>query len=229
MASALDLSGYASAELTFDWLIENSFDSGEYLALDVYNGSSWINDVRRLNGNSDAENTWHAETIDLAPYLSTGTLIRFRASANGSNEDANVDNVRIVASGGSGMAMSLAAEAPSASAQSTLFESLAPFTGAATPHLRNTRLAPVRNVSENIVARDWSRSTSQGELQYAWNRTLDDSDRSAPSSWQRNSADGQYIPGAYDVALAEYVWDPFSSDLDNDSDSDGKPAGLQTV
>ncbi|MEM9658106.1 MAG: SBBP repeat-containing protein, partial [Planctomycetota bacterium] len=79
MATPLDLSGYASAELTFDWLIEKGFDSGEYLALDVFDGSSWTNDVLRLNGNSDPENTWHAETVDLTPYLSSNTLVRFRA------------------------------------------------------------------------------------------------------------------------------------------------------
>lgn len=99
MSTPLDLSGYESAELTFDWLIEKGFDSGEYLALDVYDGSSWTNDVFRLNGNSDPENTWHGESVDLTPYLSSETLVRFRVKVSSSREDANVDNVRIVASG----------------------------------------------------------------------------------------------------------------------------------
>src|SRR5690606_12689751 len=34
LSSPLDLSGYSSAELTFDWLIESGFGRGEYLALD---------------------------------------------------------------------------------------------------------------------------------------------------------------------------------------------------
>ncbi len=32
LATPEDLSGYASAQLTFDWLIENGLDGGEYLA-----------------------------------------------------------------------------------------------------------------------------------------------------------------------------------------------------
>ncbi len=35
LTAPIDLSGYSSAELTFDWLIESGFDSGEYLSLDV--------------------------------------------------------------------------------------------------------------------------------------------------------------------------------------------------
>ena len=98
MANAIDLSGYDSAELTFDWLIESGFDGGEYLSLDVSSngGTSWQTDVRRLSGNVDAENTWHNETVDLTPYASSNLLIRFRSLVSRSNEDANVDNVKIV-------------------------------------------------------------------------------------------------------------------------------------
>ncbi len=98
-ASAIDLGGMQSATLTFDWLIESGFDSGEYLALDVSTngGASWNQDVRRLNGNVDAENTWHSETVDLTPYSSSNLKIRFRSKVSASDEDANVDNVRITA------------------------------------------------------------------------------------------------------------------------------------
>ena len=43
MASAVDLSSYDSAELTFDWYIESGFDSGEYLSMDVSvdSGVNW--------------------------------------------------------------------------------------------------------------------------------------------------------------------------------------------
>lgn len=62
LANSIDLSDYSSAALTFDWLIESGFDGGEYLSLDVSSngGGSWQNDVRRLNGNVEAENTWHS-------------------------------------------------------------------------------------------------------------------------------------------------------------------------
>ena len=97
MANPVDLSGYGNATLSFSWGIESGFDSGEYLALDVFDGS-W-QEIRRLRGNVDQENTWHSESVDLAAYLVPDFRIRFRALANRSNEDGNVDNVQIVARG----------------------------------------------------------------------------------------------------------------------------------
>ncbi|MCA9195434.1 MAG: hypothetical protein KDB03_26870 [Planctomycetales bacterium] len=97
IASSIDMSGLQSAELTFDWLIESGFDAGEYLSLDISTngGATWIQDVRRLNGNVSPENVWHNEVVDLTPYLSASTKIRFRSKVSASDEDANVDNVRI--------------------------------------------------------------------------------------------------------------------------------------
>jgi len=97
LSNPLDLSGYSSAQLTFDWLIEKGLDKGEYLSLDVSSdgGATWQSDVRRLSGNVDAENTWHSETVDLTPYKSSNTLVRFRGKASRGNEDADVDNVKI--------------------------------------------------------------------------------------------------------------------------------------
>ncbi len=96
LATPVDLTSYDTATLTFDWLIENGFDSGEYLALDVYDGNSWQTDVRRLDGNVDTEDVWHSETVDLSAYASSNLLVRFRSLVSSSNEDADVDNVKIV-------------------------------------------------------------------------------------------------------------------------------------
>jgi hypothetical protein len=98
LSTPVDISGFASAQLTFDWLIESGFDSGEYLSLDVSTngGASWTQDVRQLRGNVDAENTWHNETVDLTAFSTTNLLIRFRSTVSGSSEDADIDNVRIV-------------------------------------------------------------------------------------------------------------------------------------
>jgi hypothetical protein len=98
LAQPIDMSPYGSAQLTFDWFIESGLDSGEYLALDFSNdGSTWT-EIERLSGNVDAENTWHNESIDVDPvYLTAGYQLRFRAKMSGSREDANVDNVRLMA------------------------------------------------------------------------------------------------------------------------------------
>ncbi|MDV6029899.1 MAG: hypothetical protein F9B45_07285 [Phycisphaera sp. RhM] len=97
MANTIDLTGYDSPTLTFDWLIENGFDGGEYLSLDLSSdgGATWQTDVLRLDGNVDSENSWHSETVDLTPYASDSLLVRFRSKVSRSNEDANVDNVQI--------------------------------------------------------------------------------------------------------------------------------------
>ena len=97
LATPLDLTPYGTTTLTFDWLIENGFDAGEYLALDVYDGS-W-HELARLRGNVDLENSWYHETIDLTPYASEDFQFRFRCYVSRYNEDANVDNVQIVAGG----------------------------------------------------------------------------------------------------------------------------------
>jgi hypothetical protein len=121
MASSVNVAPYASAILTFSWLIESGFDSGEYLTLDISSngGSSWQNDVRRLNGNLSAENVWHHETVDLAPYTSANLRIRFRSLVSGSSEDANIDNVRITASGVSSGDLAAATEGESEPLNST--------------------------------------------------------------------------------------------------------------
>ncbi|TWT83445.1 Subtilisin E precursor [Planctomycetes bacterium CA13] len=98
MAQSVDMTPYGSAELSFDWYIESGFDAGEYLALDFSaNGSTWT-EMARLDGNLSTENTWHNESIAVDPdYLTAEYKIRFRANVSNSREDANVDNVQLVA------------------------------------------------------------------------------------------------------------------------------------
>lgn len=127
MASSVDLSGYASAQLTFQWLIEYGFDAGEFLALDISvdGGATWSNDVRRLvgqNGNASVENAWHSESVDLTSYRSANVKIRFRSTVSSSSEDANIDDVKLTAS----MADNLLAGQSIASTSSTAPSKLLP-------------------------------------------------------------------------------------------------------
>ncbi|QQR64789.1 peptidase S8 [Candidatus Kaiserbacteria bacterium] len=95
----INLSGKTNARVSFSWLIENDFDSGEYIAFDVSTngGTSW-NEYVRLRGNVDAENVWHNYTLNLNDLNTSATLkLRFRATVSGSSEDGNVDNVTVIA------------------------------------------------------------------------------------------------------------------------------------
>lgn len=94
LANAIDLTGKVNATLTFPWLIERHLDGGEYLCLDLYDGS-W-QEYKCLRGNDDPEDVWHNENINLSNYLVANFKIRFRAKMSHSKEDANIDNVKIV-------------------------------------------------------------------------------------------------------------------------------------
>ncbi len=93
---AINLQGKTNAKVTFSWYIESGLDSGEYIAFDVSTdgGSTWV-EKARLRGNVDQENTWHHATVNLTVINSL--RLRFRGSMSLSSEDANVDNVKVVA------------------------------------------------------------------------------------------------------------------------------------
>ncbi len=78
VAHAIDLEPVRGVQLTFSWYIESGLDRGEYLALDLYNGT-WHNDVALLRGNVDQENTWHDEVIPIdESYRTDNFKFRFR-------------------------------------------------------------------------------------------------------------------------------------------------------
>jgi hypothetical protein len=95
---SIDLQGKSNATVTFSWLIERGFDSGEYLAFDVSTngGSNWTQ-MAILQGNVDQENSWHNESIDVTGIGGGTLMIRFRADVSRSNEDADVDMVEVTA------------------------------------------------------------------------------------------------------------------------------------
>jgi len=76
--------------------IESSLDTGEYIAFDVSTdgGASFVEKVR-LRGNVDPENKWHSVSLELSGL--SALKLRFRGTMNSTSEDANVDNVKVVA------------------------------------------------------------------------------------------------------------------------------------
>lgn len=96
VSPTVSLTGYTNATVSFDWLIDNSFDSGEYLAFDVsFNGGATWQEEARLRGNVDSENVWFSPSFDVSGQSSV--RLRFRGTMSSSNEDAYVDAVQIVA------------------------------------------------------------------------------------------------------------------------------------
>ncbi len=96
ISNAINLGGATQATITFNWYIERSVDSGEYLAFDVSSngGSSWTEHAT-LQGNADTENVWHPVQIDLNVSGAPSLQLRFRGRMSSSREDANVDEVKV--------------------------------------------------------------------------------------------------------------------------------------
>jgi hypothetical protein len=98
LANPIDLSSSLSAKVSFDWFIEGNWDSGERLSVDLFDGNTWT-EWKSLDGNVvNEEGFWINETIELdSNYLTADFKMRFRAKVSGSNEDGNIDNVRVIA------------------------------------------------------------------------------------------------------------------------------------
>ena len=92
----INLQGKNNVLVTFSWLIESGLDSGEYLAFDVSTdgGSTWI-EKAKLSGNIDPENVWRNVSVNLSGI--NNLSLRFRGKMSQSDEDANVDFVRVMA------------------------------------------------------------------------------------------------------------------------------------
>jgi hypothetical protein len=88
--------GLNNATITFDWLIESGLDSGEYVEFRVStNGGSTWTQKAILRGNVDPENSWRSVTVELTGI--NQLKLQFRGKMDKDDEDANVDNVRVVA------------------------------------------------------------------------------------------------------------------------------------
>ena len=85
-----------SATITFSWFIESSLDKGEYLSFEVStnDGSTWT-ELARLRGNVEQENVWHEMTFELTGI--NNLKLRFNGKMSHSDEDANIDYVRVIA------------------------------------------------------------------------------------------------------------------------------------
>jgi len=71
MSVPINLQGGSQATITFNWLIEGSLDTPDYLAFDVSTngGSSWT-EKARLTGDADPEDSWQPVEIDLTSISS---------------------------------------------------------------------------------------------------------------------------------------------------------------
>ncbi|MGE9269213.1 MAG: hypothetical protein ACQKBU_00285, partial [Verrucomicrobiales bacterium] len=102
IVASTDLAFVETAELSFDYHMYGSYI--DYLALDVFNGSEWINDVWIMDRpqHSSSEDEWSSAVVDLSAFVgSSDVSLRFRtANTLWNAADAAIDNIRVRGTGG---------------------------------------------------------------------------------------------------------------------------------
>ena len=97
--NSIDLSGYASANLSLWRFVDSSHDRNEYLRVQLSDGSSWKTIFDWSANNKNNDNKWHKVSYDMSAYAGKSSVgLRFVTHQNSANEDAQIDDVMISAS-----------------------------------------------------------------------------------------------------------------------------------
>ena len=91
-----DLSGYASARLSFDYRRDGLDNTDDYVKVEVSanGGSSWT-ELDRFEG-PGTDNAYQAASYDISAYIAANTRVRFITSpSHGSGDEVYFDNVEI--------------------------------------------------------------------------------------------------------------------------------------
>lgn len=92
--NTINLTGYQNAVLSFWRFVDRSLDAGEYLRVEVYNGTVWTTLATWTDGQGD-DNTWQFVSYDVTPYLNANFRIRFVTQESSSLEEVEIDDVLV--------------------------------------------------------------------------------------------------------------------------------------
>ena len=94
--SPVDLSALQSGYLTFDRFVGAGLDYGEYLQIELYDGTTWNTIFDWQASAREDDNTWHTESYNLAPqYLVSDMQMRITARSSSGSEITMIDSVSI--------------------------------------------------------------------------------------------------------------------------------------
>ena len=95
LKDSVDLTSYSKATLSLWRFVDSGLDSGEYLKVELYDGTSWRTAYDWSEGRGNT-NKWHSESYDLASYLTASEFkIRLVTKQSSTNEDIQLDDVVI--------------------------------------------------------------------------------------------------------------------------------------
>lgn len=104
----VDLSAYTGAALSFDYRRHSLDNANDYVAVEVYDGSSWTEITRFTGPNNDS--SYQSFSQDITAYIAADTRVRLLGSPNlGNNDRVWFDNLEISASASSTCSSSAAA------------------------------------------------------------------------------------------------------------------------
>ena len=93
LAQTIDLAFYESATLSFWRYVDASLDSGEYLRVEISDGSAWTTIFEWTHRSGD-DDQWHLESYDIpVTHLVAGFSLRFVSRSSSSREDNEIDDV----------------------------------------------------------------------------------------------------------------------------------------
>jgi subtilisin len=99
LAAALDLSKCQAASLNLLRYVDSTLDTGEFLRIDVSDGTTWTT-VLNWGGNAGDDDLWHPETVDITPYISRAAFsARLVTQEDRTDEHVHVDDLRIQGAG----------------------------------------------------------------------------------------------------------------------------------
>jgi hypothetical protein len=102
-SDAMDLSGYNSTSLSIKRFVDSSADSGEYLRVEGFDGTSWSVIFSWGQDTGDDDDSWNTHTADLSDFAGASDFrLRISAVVSSSSEDVGVTDVVITGSSSSG-------------------------------------------------------------------------------------------------------------------------------
>jgi hypothetical protein len=99
MLDAVDLTRCQTATLDLLRFLDTQLDVGEFLRVELWNGTTWLT-IASWGGGAGDDDMWHPEQMTLAAFMSVSDFrVRLVTKQNSTVEHIHVDDVRIVGDG----------------------------------------------------------------------------------------------------------------------------------